>query len=547
MAIVGFAGIIAGGVLAGLGGKVGQAALPVSWFYILIVIAAAMMLISLLGITSIKRTWRYGTCFFLFLTIILLIGIIFVMTTLILYANQSAGALQGTVQGIQTEFETFLTGYAIKSPEEWKNTQQALDCCGVNMKTLYEIPTGGTVDTILTGEKCTVQAVAVIKSIIAQYPTYNETVQAVADANPLIGDDSDGFFCMQNIILTSRKYTAAAGAISGVLAFIQFVSIVLVFVLFCNVREEEGGFAVLDGEESIPLKSAAAGTGNDIPEPNSGTGGGVFLKPGGAGDGFVGQAQQFAGRMSMRMGFTPHTPHTPRGPPAGFGGPPPSFGQLSTDTPLVSNGFGRIAPEPSPSTGGFGGGGDGLPAPNSGLPQPNAGFGGARPPPPPSFGFGAVKDFGSRMSMNLKQAFGRPPPPFGGPPPSFGGGIGGAPPPMPNLGGGSRPPPPAAAAPPMPNLGGPPMPSLGGPPSRGPPMPNFGGGAPARPPPPSAPISAPAPAPSGGGGGGGSGAKNDPKYKKYVMMEKCNLPEGAIRQKMNLDGLSQAEQDAFFR
>lgn len=532
MALIGFAGIIFGGVIAGLGGKIGKAALPVSWFYILIVLAAAMMLISTLGIISIHKYSRYGTCFFLFLTIILLICIAVVMTTLILYANQSAGALQGTVQGIQTELESFLLGYAIRNPEEWKSTQGALDCCGVNFETLYDLPQGKSPIDVLTGPKCTTNTTSLILGIIQAYPTYNSTVQSIVDQDPSIGDKSGGFFCIANILQTSKLYTIPASVASGLLVLIQFISIVLVFVLFCNVREADGGFAVLD-EEYTPLKSSAAGTGNDIPEPNSGTGGGVFLKPGGS-DNFVGQAQQFAGRMSMRMGFTPHSPPPNRIP----------------NTPMMSSGFGQISPASSPSDG-FGG--SGLPPPNAGgLPTPNSGFSGPKPPPP-SFG-SAVKDFGSRMSLNLKQAFSHGPPSFGAPPPSFGGG------PPPSFGGGGG----GMGGPPMPNLGGgsPPMPSFGGPP-----MPNLGGGSkppppamskPQQPPPPAmskptapAPAiskpQAPAPAPAPSGGGGGGGAKNDPKYKKYIMMEKCNLPEGAIRQKMNLDGLSEAEQNAFFR
>ena len=44
-----------------------------------------------------------------------------------------------------------------------------------------------------------------------------------------------------------------------------------------------------------------------------------------------------------------------------------------------------------------------------------------------------------------------------------------------------------------------------------------------------------------------SAAAKDPKYAKYASMQKSGLPEGAIRQKMSMDGtLSKQEMDAFF-
>jgi hypothetical protein len=47
--------------------------------------------------------------------------------------------------------------------------------------------------------------------------------------------------------------------------------------------------------------------------------------------------------------------------------------------------------------------------------------------------------------------------------------------------------------------------------------------------------------------GSGDGSSNDgDKLKKYAMMQKMKLPEGAIRQKMTQDGLSDADQAEFF-
>jgi hypothetical protein len=74
-----------------------------------------------------------------------------------------------------------------------------------------------------------------------------------------------------------------------------------------------------------------------------------------------------------------------------------------------------------------------------------------------------------------------------------------------------------------------------------PPGPPRGGSAP---PPPGPPRggSAPPPPPSGGGGGGGPVAAHMVKYDKMLSM----LPEGAVRQKMQMDGIAQADQLAFF-
>jgi hypothetical protein len=45
---------------------------------------------------------------------------------------------------------------------------------------------------------------------------------------------------------------------------------------------------------------------------------------------------------------------------------------------------------------------------------------------------------------------------------------------------------------------------------------------------------------------GETGGLDEEKYGKFIKMRKLNLPEGAIRQKMLIDGLSAAEQDSFF-
>jgi hypothetical protein len=46
--------------------------------------------------------------------------------------------------------------------------------------------------------------------------------------------------------------------------------------------------------------------------------------------------------------------------------------------------------------------------------------------------------------------------------------------------------------------------------------------------------------------GGPSADDEDPKLEKFRKMKKMNMPEGAIRQKMSTEGISVAEQDAFF-
>jgi hypothetical protein len=40
--------------------------------------------------------------------------------------------------------------------------------------------------------------------------------------------------------------------------------------------------------------------------------------------------------------------------------------------------------------------------------------------------------------------------------------------------------------------------------------------------------------------------KNDPKYEKYSRMTKAGLPQGAIRNAMNRDGLPDDEINKFF-
>ena len=68
--------------------------------------------------------------------------------------------------------------------------------------------------------------------------------------------------------------------------------------------------------------------------------------------------------------------------------------------------------------------------------------------------------------------------------------------------------------------------------------------APAPPAPPPRPTQQSAAAASGGGGSDG-GSKN-PRFSKYSMMQKCGLPEGAVRQKMEQDDMSAADIAEFF-
>ena len=41
-------------------------------------------------------------------------------------------------------------------------------------------------------------------------------------------------------------------------------------------------------------------------------------------------------------------------------------------------------------------------------------------------------------------------------------------------------------------------------------------------------------------------SNNNDKYRKYEPMRKMHMPEGAIRQKMMIDGVTEAELDVFF-
>jgi hypothetical protein len=82
----------------------------------------------------------------------------------------------------------------------------------------------------------------------------------------------------------------------------------------------------------------------------------------------------------------------------------------------------------------------------------------------------------------------------------------------------------------------------------------FAGNPPAMPPPGNAPPGMPPPPNVRRTQGPGPGAPApaapaapaaDPKFEKYSRMQKAGLPEGAIRNAMNRDGLSEAEQKAF--
>lgn len=129
LAILGFVATILSAVVIGLNGKLGSVVFPPTWFYPIIVIVGAIFLISLIGIVAIMRKSRYITCLFLFLNIIILIVLIFSMTTLLLYANAQAGELTKAVASLQAELEDFMFKYGLKNPTDWIKTQVAFDCC----------------------------------------------------------------------------------------------------------------------------------------------------------------------------------------------------------------------------------------------------------------------------------------------------------------------------------------------------------------------------------------------------------------------------------
>ena len=74
----------------------------------------------------------------------------------------------------------------------------------MNLKHTYNLPQGYDLEDILSGPNC---KVSYIRDFQKLYPTYNETVQDIADEDPVIGINSGGFFCSQNVLDTSKKYT----------------------------------------------------------------------------------------------------------------------------------------------------------------------------------------------------------------------------------------------------------------------------------------------------------------------------------------------------
>lgn len=148
------------------------------------------------------------------------------------------------------------------------------------------------------------------------------------------------------------------------------VSIICVIILFCFVSEENGGYARLDGggggSTTKYQSNQKAATGNDIPAPNSDQN---FEQP--QHQNFGQGVQNFANRMSYRMGFTPIN------------------GQQQQQDPYFGQPNNQVAPGGFDNTGG-------LPQPNSGM---NGGGGGG---------------MFNRMSMKMKQAFGGVPQPNAG-------------------------------------------------------------------------------------------------------------------------------------
>jgi len=133
-------------------------------------------------------------------------------------------------------FSSRLAENAFDKSGFYRRLQNELRCCGVDMESAYD---DEAYPAIFNGDECTEvddtlgsTGIDEIDIIRAQFPSYNATVQELADSNAILQKET--FFCINKIRDRAEKVLIVVFAFLGAVGFMQgFCFLFTIHVLFC--------------------------------------------------------------------------------------------------------------------------------------------------------------------------------------------------------------------------------------------------------------------------------------------------------------------------
>lgn len=206
-----------------------------------LVFAGAVMVIALMGLCSAKYQSKCGLMVYFVVVLLALVaegavsGYLLTRGGIIHQAKAEnlAKAASREVRKFEDDLLDFATGHA----DEWVQTQDALKCCGYDIRAARGGNEAAAAD-VDTGAECDANkvALAAIVNDTTQYPTLKDAQTAV-DAQ--LGDD---FFCKDSILDFAHTYSRTLGIAAGALAFVEFLCLVSAVALGCCTAKKDGGF-----------------------------------------------------------------------------------------------------------------------------------------------------------------------------------------------------------------------------------------------------------------------------------------------------------------
>lgn len=234
--------------------------------------AGAVMVIALMGLCSAKYQNKCGLLVYFFVVLAALVaegsvsGYLLTRQGIIHQAKAEnlAKAASREVRKFENDFLSFATGHA----DEWVQTQDALSCCGYDIRAARGGNAAAAAD-IDTGAECDTNraALAAIVNDTAQYPTLKDA-QAAVDTE--LGAD---FFCKDALLDFAESNARTFGIAAGALAFVELLCLLSAISLGCCTSKKDGGFKEdFDTAEPVSagsLAGTAAAEGAPISSSNA--------------------------------------------------------------------------------------------------------------------------------------------------------------------------------------------------------------------------------------------------------------------------------------
>ena len=220
---------------------------PNFFYYTIGALGLFIFIVSFFGVLGVIRK-KKGVLLGYTLAAALLLLIEIIITVMgLLYANGEAvfPEVDNLAGSLLTELENSLVAFAEAEPAEWKLTQDALGCCGVDFESTYRFSEfNKTASDFLTSQLSGDGCSAEFPNILAVQANFT-TFEAAAEERLLELLVNDNYFCVDSVRAFLQQATIAiAGSIGGLVLF-QFITLICCYILLCDKGAGKGA----DGEE----------------------------------------------------------------------------------------------------------------------------------------------------------------------------------------------------------------------------------------------------------------------------------------------------------